>query len=98
MSTAGIIVLTIIGCIFLFDILWISYEFWTDYKRRKRFGIFNYSYSPEGYRVNYNNNESYELIPIRRRLSNLEDLVDKHGDELFGLESRIKELENEEDE
>lgn len=96
MSTAGIIVLTIIGCIILFDILWISYEFWTEYKRRKRFDIlndFNYSHSLGGYRVNYNRDESYALIPIRRRLSDLEDLADKHGDEIGGLDNRLDELE-----
>ena len=105
MSTIGIIVLTIIGCIILFDILWISYEFWTEYKRRKRPNILNYSYYPETYRVNYNRDERSELLPIRRRISNLEDLGDKHGDEIGGLdnrldelEARIKELKNGEDE
>lgn len=105
MSTIGIIVLTIIGCIVLFDILWISYEFWTEYKRRKRLNILNYSYYPETYRVNYNRDDSYALLSIRRRLSNVEDLTDKHGDEIGGLdnrldelEARIKELENGEDE
>ena len=109
MSTIGIIVLTIIGCIILFDIIWISYEFWTEYKRRKRFNIlndFNYSHSlGGGYRVNYSHNEDDKLFSIRMRLSNLEDLVDKHGDEIGGLdnrldelEARVKELENGEDE